>query len=273
MACPACGGSDRVAIALGYWRCNSPVGRTTIIGVPINPAAPNSVLRPHQQIHYGPCGFEYQEATSAMPEVPACKCGMFSVGSCTRCKKYVCGTHGRLVSGMFLCKEHAEAEEQQVRARQDQEAAARAAAARASSVVKLGQGEIPQKIARLKKLLLESDKAPWEERRTPKGYRTNHANPFRAFFGRSTVTVYAPLEPAIPIGVLSWDFPNSGDTVFDTVTGEVRSGLTAAGIVVKMNYGYPGEESTSNGGALSSGQQELIAERLEQAARKLGLRV
>lgn len=72
--------------------------------------------------------------------------------------------------------------------------------------VRLGQIEIQEKIARLKKLLLGSSKASWEERRSFEETRTNHANPFWAFVGRSAVMVFAPLEPAIPVGVLRWKF-------------------------------------------------------------------
>lgn len=78
--------------------------------MPINPAVPGSPLRPHQQVYYTECGFQYQEGIISMPTVPACKCGMFSVGTCAECQAYVCGYHGRLVHGRFLCQDDAAAE-------------------------------------------------------------------------------------------------------------------------------------------------------------------
>ena len=46
-----------------------------------------------------------------MTAVLSCACGMFSVGACMACQSYVCGHHGRLVAGRFLCQKHAVAEE------------------------------------------------------------------------------------------------------------------------------------------------------------------
>lgn len=114
MTCPTCGGASRVPVALGYWRCTSSVARSRIVSVPIVPGMPESGLRLEQQIYYEPCGFEYQEVSAPMSDIPVCACGMFSIGACKTCGTYACGRHGRLFGDSFLCWEHVQIAEKAV---------------------------------------------------------------------------------------------------------------------------------------------------------------
>ena len=64
-----------------------------------------------------------------MAATPACKCRMFAVGTCAECGTYVCGNHGRLVDGRFLCQDHAAATEKAAADKQARERAKAAAGA------------------------------------------------------------------------------------------------------------------------------------------------
>ena len=101
VGCPRCGGSDRQAIAPGYWRCRSLVIET--VGGPglTKPGSGPPVIE-RSEI----CGFEYQEGSPA--SASKCFCGMFAIGECHDCKKPLCGNHGGRARGLFLCGEHFE---------------------------------------------------------------------------------------------------------------------------------------------------------------------
>jgi hypothetical protein len=102
-----------------------------------------------------------------------------------------------------------------------------------------------ERVKRLTKFLLTCGHATYEPRRELVRLRTNHANPFRAFFGPAMVPVYAELEPAVAIGELPWEFPPvpRGDS---NQILRLPSGVTQSGTIVLMNSGAPGEEFVRN---------------------------
>jgi hypothetical protein len=50
------------------------------------------------------CGHRYHEAAGAEIDVNVvCACGIFAIGRCSDCGKYVCGEHGELHDGQLRC--------------------------------------------------------------------------------------------------------------------------------------------------------------------------
>lgn len=106
MACPTCGGTDREAIAPGYYRC------TTAVRLPTRPD-PLDDYGPSRVAEYAPCGIEYQEGVNSQP-TDACACGTFAIGRCAICGRPVCGTHSR-VADVRLCLDDLAVREQERR--------------------------------------------------------------------------------------------------------------------------------------------------------------
>ena len=133
MLCPSCGGTDREAIAPGYWRCRSRIVADVVPpGVASNPGpAPIPVS--------GPCGREYQEASG--PQALECDCGTFAIGRCAVCGTPVCGLHGRMFRDQRLCPDDLHQAKQEADLAQERQSEAAEAAAK---------GELRQKIDLLK---------------------------------------------------------------------------------------------------------------------------
>src|SRR3954454_6481660 len=102
MACPRCGGTQRIAVAPGYWECTKLVEE---FGRPPGYTRPIPV-RSH------PCGHRYHEGSGV---AESCACGTFAIGHCQRCGKAVCGDHSGLLAGVRLCTHcfRAQAEKEQ----------------------------------------------------------------------------------------------------------------------------------------------------------------
>lgn len=83
MGCPACGGTERVQIAPGYYECRTVVARPG--PPPIHPALPVQPVP-------GICGIRYQEGTGGQA-IPCRYCGLYSIGRCQRCGEPVCHDH------------------------------------------------------------------------------------------------------------------------------------------------------------------------------------
>ena len=112
MACPTCGGSNRQALALGFYRCTSSVPyswtENEVAGAPLwNGVVPTRTVT---KTAYRSCGTEYQEADASMSaSIPQCSCGLFSVGLCSDCQKPTCGQHGGMIENAWRCTEHVRA--------------------------------------------------------------------------------------------------------------------------------------------------------------------
>lgn len=147
MACPSCSGTQREPIAPGYWRCTSLIARKSVVDVHPYPelrdVLPIQGLPAIEQVSYSPCGYAYPEGDGSMSSAQPCRCGLFSIGACARCGILACGAHGRLVGELFLCAEHAHAEEQvrqqaaRLSAEQEREAAVLARKAEMSALVEM----------------------------------------------------------------------------------------------------------------------------------------
>jgi len=90
VACPACGGTQYVAVAPGYVECTSGVV--------------------HQHLRFErprPCGRRYHVGppTSGSPAA-VCGCGTFAIGLCGECGAGVCGDHSVLRTGRRVCAYH-----------------------------------------------------------------------------------------------------------------------------------------------------------------------
>jgi len=197
-------------------------------------------------------------------------CAVTAIGRCHSCGDAFCQTHqartGGHVSTVFVdwCKgcqvAAATARAAEESAGKAQEAA-RAAAEREKAEV------ISSRVAVLKKILVESDRSVWQERR-------RHVR-YRSFMGVSLPDVTEPLERAIPVGQLGWRFPLIGD--YNTLdpygpTVSMKSGLTAAGKIVLMERGRASLTDSDFRGVMASSPAE-IAERLEATARAFGIHV
>jgi hypothetical protein len=109
MRCPSCGGTQREAIAPGYWRCTSTVATVNAAPGPgaANPAyGPAVIGREEHRV----CGFTYQEGTRTLNQLCECgsngRCGTFAVGRCVECDRFVCGDHSARHDDQRLCREH-----------------------------------------------------------------------------------------------------------------------------------------------------------------------
>jgi hypothetical protein len=192
-------------------------------------------------------------------------CGVGAIGRCRVCGQAYCLSHRAITIGNYLpytdyclaCQTRASEQERQAK----QETAQRAMA------------ETEQKreaIKRLTELLLSSGRASFEPRRKFVGTRTNHANPFRAFFGQAYVMVFEDLEPAIPIGMLPWEFPPvpRGDS---NQTLDRSSGVTRSGAIVQMNFGAPGEEFVSDRSFGVRASDKQILDCLKETLHQIGV--
>lgn len=188
------------------------------------------------------------------------KCDIPAIGRCAFCGEAFCLTHQAreefpvpkvFVDWCSVCQ--AESIAAQI-------AEKRAANVRAAT--ETHSDETAARLSRLKKLLIESNRIQWEDRRVRTGYRRS--------FGISRPT-WESLDPAIPIGDLEWEFPLRGDFVADTVTSTHESGLTAASRIVLMSNGVYGEKFHGEG-ALHS-RPTAVADRLEDIARRAGIAI
>ncbi len=103
MSCPACGGNARLAIAPGFFRCQSPVA---VPGARFSPGTGT----PEPAFVTTVCNTEYQEATGV--GVPCVFCGTDSIGSCQECGERVCGSCSAMIAGRRICRDHAAAARQ-----------------------------------------------------------------------------------------------------------------------------------------------------------------
>lgn len=126
MACPKCGGVDRVELAPGFFECQS----QTLFGV----VPTGHVGNPAPIAHYRVCAHRYQESTGIGPSLlRACGCGFFAVAACTSCGDPLCGEHATKYEGRVLCPTHLA----QARVQASEDAAAdarRASAAREAAI-------------------------------------------------------------------------------------------------------------------------------------------
>lgn len=97
--CPTCGGLQREPISPGWWRCTSLITETFEGPGSWNP----QIGLPKAVQQQRPCDTTYVEPDAATPSLPACACGTFAVGMCTRCSTPVCGTHSGIIGGERLC--------------------------------------------------------------------------------------------------------------------------------------------------------------------------
>lgn len=110
-ACPRCGGRDRRLLAPGFFECRSKV---IIDLVPAGRHGSASEIPVH-----GVCGHRYQTAVTS-GSTNHCACGMFAVGICRQCSKFLCGEHGSHdAAGGFVCVAHIH--EAAARAREERE--------------------------------------------------------------------------------------------------------------------------------------------------------
>jgi hypothetical protein len=188
-------------------------------------------------------------------------CCVTSVGRCGTCGQAFCRSHqawGALDPYVDLCKPCLLAAQQ---ARNDVEREARAEHDRQLQAAAAN-------VERFKQLILSSPKAQMVPRRELVGLKTNHANPLRAFVGPAHKGVYKDLDPAVPIGQLTWEFrPPYSD--MQTIVHEAESGLTDRGKVVCMN---DGPQSCVPSNLIGLKETDLTLEpHLESVARSLGL--
>lgn len=140
MPCPKCEGSERKAIALGYWQCTSQVETIREFFAPIDA---QGSMRPFYDKQLQACGNEYQEATAQMAgqKLIECWCGLYSIGKCRTCKSPLCGRHGNETSGGFLCEKHTSELAENQRLEQAAEAQRQARAKEEQQRVRRERGE------------------------------------------------------------------------------------------------------------------------------------
>jgi hypothetical protein len=192
-------------------------------------------------------------------------CGIGAIGRCRICGQAYSLSHRAITVGNYLpytdyclaCQTRASESEQQAK----REAAAHALAA---------ANEDLESVRRLTKLLLTCGSARYEPRRELVRLRTNHANPFRAFFGPAHVPVYADLEPAVAIGELPWEFPPVPRGDSNQILRR-QSGVTRSGVIVLMNSGAPGEEFVRSGSFGVRASNSEIASCLKATLGRVGV--
>jgi hypothetical protein len=126
MSCPTCAGVNRRPIAPNYFEC------TSLVNIEMHGVEPSRSIPPHLGIVEPvtfvvtqPCGVRYHEGPA--PLTPPCRCSTYSIGTCTRCKRPVCGDCSRLREQERWCTDCEDAE----RERCADEARVREAAERA----------------------------------------------------------------------------------------------------------------------------------------------
>lgn len=77
--CPECGGQRADLIAPGYYRCLSRIDDERL------------------------CRYEFQIGPPQPAGSPFCQCGLFAVGKCTDCGRWVCGKHSGHDQDKLLC--------------------------------------------------------------------------------------------------------------------------------------------------------------------------
>lgn len=99
MPCPSCGGAHRRSIAPGYWEC------TTLVDFPEGEKSAWDIWDPWRASinRKRPCGRHYQ--AGAVVSTEPCRCGIHSIGRCSRCDSPVCGIHGKLYADTLHCNE------------------------------------------------------------------------------------------------------------------------------------------------------------------------
>jgi hypothetical protein len=103
VACPSCGGTERVPIALGYWECVTPVEERRPGLVP-DPSGAVGATMPVVDTVQRPCSVRYHEGAGVA--TTTCACGTFGIGVCAECGKVICGDHSQMSGGQRLCREH-----------------------------------------------------------------------------------------------------------------------------------------------------------------------
>jgi hypothetical protein len=85
--CPRCGGSSRILLAPGFFRCTSEIFEEQPTG-----AHPSGAFGPTFRVISYVCGFEYQEGTGQAGQSLCAEHALFAVGVCSRCRTApVCG--------------------------------------------------------------------------------------------------------------------------------------------------------------------------------------
>lgn len=98
MACPSCGGTDRRAIAPGYWECTSLVESSYPTGL-----HPSGKFGPVHETVASSCGRRYQEGGGRALTTICQTCTVFAIGVCAECGVPQCGNCGAHLDGAFLC--------------------------------------------------------------------------------------------------------------------------------------------------------------------------
>lgn len=101
MACPSCGGSERSAVAPGFFECTSLL---TVSSVDMVPDGRGGAV-PVEQRRTRVCGHRYHEGSGSVGHGPSCACGTFAIGTCHECGRAVCGDHSSLIDGHRLCSD------------------------------------------------------------------------------------------------------------------------------------------------------------------------
>ncbi len=87
MGCPHCGGTSRVMLAPGFYRCTAEFSERVPTGLP-----PSGAYGPAYRDVWYQCGREYQEGTGQAGQSSCAEHGLFAVGVCTRCRMNpICG--------------------------------------------------------------------------------------------------------------------------------------------------------------------------------------
>lgn len=103
MVCPSCNGSERRAIAPGFWECTSTITDEVRVGDEWQPAGPGGQMvpvAPRFEQTERPCGHRYQDAAGVSEEGQYASgpqtcglCTVFAIGLCAECRQPICGDH------------------------------------------------------------------------------------------------------------------------------------------------------------------------------------
>lgn len=106
MGCPTCGGTERLPLATGYWRCRSQVIDTYTAMAPA-PGTPPAlgIMAPVVQHVVRECGVEYHDFSQVDDDMLLCSCGTGAIGRCANDQRLVCGFHSDLRNDRRLCSE------------------------------------------------------------------------------------------------------------------------------------------------------------------------
>ncbi len=91
MSCPRCGGTSRVMLTHGFYRCTTEFTERIPTGLP-----PNGAHGPAFRDVWYQCGREYQEGTGQAGQSNCDEHGLFAIGVCTNCRTNpICGDCSR----------------------------------------------------------------------------------------------------------------------------------------------------------------------------------